>query len=237
MPINLLEGHFARARYTTRIGSKAFRASVIVAGLFMCLPTARLVARQDSAAPVPPKPIETTVCEILKSPDAFNNKLVQVRGRTLVSSEYSMIEGYGCSDAIWLAYGDGSGPPGLVATTPGQAVPGEIDSQGARVAPIRVKLVLDSNLKKFQKLLASADKANKKYRKPDPNSEDFLYGINATFIGRIDGVSPEVHAAHLKMSPNDKPDWKGFGQMGMFDAQLVVQSVEGPFKMEAEVVH
>jgi hypothetical protein len=46
--------------------------------------------------------------------------------------------------------------------------------------------------------------------------------VTATFTGRIDSVSKELHAAHLKQSPNEKHGFKGFGQMGLFDAQLVV---------------
>ncbi len=52
------------------------------------------------------------------------------------------------------------------------------------------------------------------------------YRVTATYIGRVDGVSKKVHAAHLKRSSRAPVDWKGFGHMGMFDAQIVVQSVE-----------
>ena len=59
-----------------------------------------------------------------------------------------------------------------------------------------------------------------------------FHRVTATFVGRIDAVSPEIHAAHLKRSPTDRPDYKGFGQMGLFDAQLVVQFVENDAIMD-----
>jgi hypothetical protein len=52
------------------------------------------------------------------------------------------------------------------------------------------------------------------------------YRVTATFTGRIDSVSKALHRAHLKRSRSLPVDWKGFGHMGMFDAQLVVQTVE-----------
>ncbi|HXY25425.1 MAG TPA: hypothetical protein VEI73_12290 [Candidatus Acidoferrum sp.] len=50
--------------------------------------------------------------------------------------------------------------------------------------------------------------------------------VTATFTGRIDSVSKQIHEAHLKRSPFEHNDAKGFGQMGLFDAQLVVGLVE-----------
>lgn len=52
------------------------------------------------------------------------------------------------------------------------------------------------------------------------------YRVAATFTGRVDGVSKQVHEAHRKRSSGDQIDGKGFGHMGMFDAQIVVQSIE-----------
>ncbi|MGC2421138.1 MAG: hypothetical protein WA405_05760 [Candidatus Acidiferrales bacterium] len=235
MTINPFKGHRVRTRRTRNIGLKVSLATIALGGLLVCLSAVRLGAKQDSAAPVPAKPIETTVCEILENPAAYNNKLVRVRGRLSVDSESAVIEGYGCSHAIWFTYPDGSGPPGMIATTLGRAVPGGTNSQGVRVAPIRVNLVFDSNFRKFQKFATTAAKAqnqaDEQYEK-DQRSRMVFYGVIATFIGRIDGVSAEVHAAHLKRSPNDLADWKGFGQMGMYDAELVLQSVQGPFEID-----
>jgi hypothetical protein len=175
-----------------------------------------------------PKPIETTVCKIMENPSAFNNKLVRVRGYVSVSFEYSMLNAEGCTEVLWFAIADGSGPPGLVATVNGSGSPGGKTSKGAPVKPIPVKLVRDANYEKFEHYMMV--KAEEKpcldlLSEPTPPDCD-VDRVTATFIGRIDSVSKEIHTAHLKRSSFEHPDFKGFGQMGMFDAQFVLQSVE-----------
>jgi hypothetical protein len=183
------------------------------------------VATEESPGTVQQKPVETTVCEIAENPSAFNNKLVRVRGHVSVNFEYSTIEGDGCSDAIWFAYGDDSGPTGLVATVMGGARPGAEDADGKLIPPVRVKLIRNSNFSKFQRMMAAAVKADDLAMK-SRKDELVTHRVTATFVGRVDGVSPEIHAYHLKRSPLDKADYLGFGQTGLFDAQLVVKSVE-----------
>jgi hypothetical protein len=169
------------------------------------------------------EPVTTTVCEILEDPSAFNNKLVQVRGYVSISFEYSLLHSEECSGGIWFALADGSGPPGLRVTVPGRSTPGENDSKGVRRPPIPVRLVRDANFEKFEGYLAESAKVQPgKPCGPDCH----LYQVTATFTGRADGVSREVHAAHLKRGTFQPSDGKGFGQMGLFDAQLVVQSVK-----------
>jgi len=181
---------------------------------------------KESGATVPRKPVDTTICEILKRPYAFNDKLVRVRGSVSVSSEYSTIDDGTCSDkdGIWFAWGDGSSPPGLVATIAGGAYPGAEDAEGRIVPPFEVRLVRDSNFRKFDRLLRAAVKADERDAKSE-SGEYVFHQVTATFIGRIDGVSPEIHAFHLKRT--NKFDYLDFGQGGQFDAQLVVKSVEG----------
>jgi hypothetical protein len=183
------------------------------------------VATEESPVTVHQKPVETTVCEISENPSAFNNKLVRVRGHVSVNFEYSTIEGDRCSDGIWFAYGDDSGPPGLVATVLGRARPGTEDADGKLIPPVGVKLIRDSNFNKFQRMMAAAVKADHLAEKSRKH-ELAIHRVTATFVGRVDGVSPEIHAFHVKRSPMDKADYLGFGQMGLFDAQLVVKSVE-----------
>ena len=43
------------------------------------------VSAQNSSKTIRLKPLETTVCEILRNPSGFNNKLVRVRGLVSVS--------------------------------------------------------------------------------------------------------------------------------------------------------
>ena len=91
-----------------------------------------------------------------------------------------------------------------------------------------MKLVRDANFEKFERYMSVKEAAKPCIDDPTkPTSPDCgVYRITATFTGRIDSVSKEVHADHLKRSPSAKPDFKGFGLMGSFDAQLVVESVE-----------
>jgi hypothetical protein len=112
--------------------------------------TALSAYAQKDSKNIQPKPIETSVCEIMKDPSAFNNKLVKVRGHAEVSFEYSFLEDDGCSDALWFALGDGSGPPGLVAIVNGEGKPGGKNSKGVTVKPIPVRLIRDANFEKFQ---------------------------------------------------------------------------------------
>jgi hypothetical protein len=139
-----------------------------------------------------------------------------------------MLEDEGCTDGIWFALANGSGPPGLVATVNGNGRPGGKNSKGTPVAPLSVRLVRDSNFEKFERYMrikAEARPCADDPFKPTP-VDCGVDRVTATFTGRIDSVSKELHAAHLKKSPNAKLDFKGFGQMGMFDTQLVVESVE-----------
>lgn len=170
-----------------------------------------------------PSPITTTVCKILEDPSTFNNKLVRVRGYVSVSFEYSILSSESCSDGIWFALADGSGPPGLAATVNGQGSPGEKDPNGHWRDPVPVKLVRDANFEKFVSYLAESAKVQPG-RPCGPDCH--LYRVTATFTGRIDGVSKEIHTAHSGRSASQPLDFKGFGQMGLFDAQLVVQSVK-----------
>lgn len=175
---------------------------------------------------LPRKPVETSICEIAKNPWAFNNKMVRVRGHVWNNFEYSEISGDDC-ESIWFTYGGGFGPPGLAAYVAGGATPGAENEEGDRIAPIAVRLIRDSNFQKFERLMVARAKAEARFEKSHPGQYGVFYEVIATFVGRIDGVSPEIHAAHLKRSPMDRADHLGFGQMGLFDAQLVVQSVEG----------
>jgi hypothetical protein len=183
---------------------------------------------QEDFKKAKPKPIETTVCKVMENPSAFNNKLVKVRAYVSVSFEYSTLHADGCSEVLWFAIADGSGPPGLVATVNGSGRPGAKDSKGVRLKPIPVKLVRDSNYEKFERYMAV--QAERKPCIDDPAKPTpancAVDRVTATLIGRIDSVSKQIRVAHLKKSPCDHSDFRGFGHMGMFDAQFVLQSVE-----------
>jgi hypothetical protein len=169
------------------------------------------------------KPIITTVCEILEDPSSFNNKLVQLHGYLSISFEYSVLHSESCSAGIWFDLADDSEPRGLEMTVPGHAVAGEQGPDGHWKAPIPVKLIRDANFEKFEEYLTAST-----YRNPwSPCGPDcHSYQVTATFTGRIDTVSNEIHTAHLKKPPSEPSDFKGYGHMGLFDARLVVQSIK-----------
>lgn len=190
------------------------------------------VDEQESRRVAQEKPIETTVCAILEHPAAFNNKMVRIHGYVSGNFEYSDLGADGCSNAIWFASGNGGSSPDLVATVGGTAAPGAEDDEGRLILPIQVKLVQDSNFRRFQKLMKARASADKQSESKDPDNPVF-HRVTAKFVGRIDGVSDGIHSFHLKRKPMDRADYLGFGQMGLFDAQFVVQSVENDSVLEA----
>jgi len=170
------------------------------------------------------KPVNTTVCAVLENPASFNNKLVRIRGHFSGNFEYSMLSGDGCKNALWFGYGGGGGPPSLAMYVGGAARPGSEDSEGKLVLPVPVRLIRDSRLERFEKQTEAMTKAGADYEKGHPN-EYVSRCVTATFIGRIDAVSSEVHEFRKKQETQDHSDGLGFGQMGLFEAQLIVQSV------------
>lgn len=171
-------------------------------------------------------PVETTVCAVLENPAAFNNKIVRLHGHVWINFEYSRLTGDGCSGVIWFEYPGTSGPPGLVLYPGGGAMPGAVDADGKRILPVPVPLVLDSNLVRFERLLHARGKPGER-----PKSGFPFHEVSATFIGRIDGVSQEIHAFHMNPSGGDTR-FLGFGPMGFYDAQFVMSSVENDAVLE-----
>ncbi|HET7842469.1 MAG TPA: hypothetical protein VFM21_12725, partial [Terriglobia bacterium] len=209
-----------RLRVTTCL--KPITLVTTLEGLLTCVPPINEV---ESARAARQEPLETTVCAVVQNPAAFNNKLVRIRGHVSVSMEYSMLDGDGCSSSMWFTYADGSGPPELVAHIGGGAMPGAFDPEGRRILPIPLSVVRNSKLRRFEELLHRAAEADRLDVKRHPDSY-VSRSVAATFVGRIDGVSDDIHRFHLKRKETDRADYLGFGHMGLFDAQFVLQSVE-----------
>lgn len=209
-----------RVRVTTCM--KPVRLGNTQEGLLACITP---VNEEESKLAAQQKPIETTVCTILEHPSVFNNKMVRIRGYASGNFEYSELGADGCTGSLWFAYGNGGGPPDLVATVSGGARPGSEDAQGRLILPVPVKLFQDSNFQRFQKLMMARAKADERSTKNKDADSWTFYRVAATFTGRIDAVSDDIHAFHLKRKDTDRADFLGFGQMGLFDAQFVLQSV------------
>ena len=215
------------------------RPSRLIFGLLAIL-SIPLARGQQAASKQPQAPIETSVCQIVNEPSTYNNKLVKVRGYVRANFEYSILLGEEkCPDnGIWFVFADGSAPPELVATVTGKGTPGSRNSRGRVTPPIPVRLVKDSNLEELEHYWAISAKGEACAEGPPPAfpPDCTTYRVTATFIGRVDGVPKEVQAAHRKRSSQDPVDGKGFGQMGMFDAQIVIQSVEKVVAVDESVI-
>ena len=182
------------------------------------------VNRKESGRVVDQKPVNTTICAVLENPAAFNNKLVRIRGHFSGNFEYSTLGADDCDGSLWFEYGGGGGPPSLAIYVSGAARPGSQDSQGKRILPIPVNTVQDAKLKRFEKQTVAMARADADWERKHPN-QHVSHCVTATFVGRIDAVSAEIHEFRKKHSTDELSDGLGFGQMGLFEAQLVVQSV------------
>jgi hypothetical protein len=146
-----------------------------------------------------------------------------------VSFEYSLLIDEHCPEkVIWFAYGDGFGPPQVGAYVSGRRRAGGMDSDGRPTPPLPITLVRDRNFVELTRYLELSARGAACTNGPPTESipECKTYRVTATFSGRIDGVSKQLHVAHMKQSNFEKSDGKGFGHMGMFDARIVVRSVE-----------
>ncbi len=216
------------------------KTAQLILGLLSILATP-LARSQQVTDKEPQTPIETTVCRIANEPFTYNNKLVKVRGYVSSNFEYSiLLDEKTCPDnGVWFVFADGSAPPKLAATVTGKGTPGSRNSRGRVTPPIPVRLVRESNLEKLEHYWAISARGEACADGPPPPfpPDCTTYRVTATFIGRVDGVSKELHAAHLKRSSQDQVDGKGFGLMGMFDAQIVVQSVEKVVAVDESMIH
>lgn len=215
-----------RIRVTTCI--KPIRLGRTVEGILACITP---VNEHESQQTAQQNPINSTVCAILNHPAAFNNKMVRIHGYVSGNFEYSELGAEGCSGSIWFEYGNGEGPPGLVASVIGEARPGAEDAEGRLILPIPVELIEDSSFRRFERLMRARADADARSEKRNPDRY-VIHRVSATFNGRIDGVSDDVLAFHLKRKATDWADFLGFGQMGLYDAQFVLQSVENDAVLE-----
>ncbi len=176
------------------------------------------------AAPCAAQVIETSVCEVLANPAAFDGKTVRLRGRVMLQLEdFSIIEqcsGNGEAGAIWLEYGYPEPSP------TSYCCPGGWDEKGKPIfSTPRVSLVRDRNFEQLKRYLAARREGKDNYgedcdRYRPPAAECRKYEVTATLTGRLFGVIPPDQFAG------------GFGHFGMFPAKLVLRRVEDVFATE-----
>lgn len=163
--------------------------------------------------------VDTTVCDILKNPQSFNDKTVRLKGTVVAGFDQFVIQGADCGqrvDAIWLSYPEGikakAGPMAVLQMRPARNFAGT-------VAPVsRTPVQLDKNnkdFKQFDSWLAA------------PFKSDGMclgcrrYTVTATLVGRLDGVE-----AGLQREKTGKVvAINGFGNLNAYSARLVLQSV------------
>jgi len=165
--------------------------------------------------------VDTTVCEILKNPAAFNGKMVKVKGTVVAGFDQFVVKGEGCplavNNNIWLSYPEGSkakaGPAVMVQVQPARNFAGEV----ATVTRTPVQLEKGSkDFKQFENLLTTP------YTKGGMCLGCIKFEVTATLVGRLDGVAD----ATLRYDKAGKiAGFGGFGHMNAYNARLVLQSV------------
>src|SRR5208337_1830009 len=170
--------------------------------------------------------IDTTVCDILKNPSAFNGKIVRIKGIVSVGLDQFVVKGPDCGqpvNAIWLSYPEGTKakarPAAMLQLQPAQNFAGAVE------AVIRNPVSLDMNkdFKQFDSLLSTPNKGGMCLG-------CVRYQVNATLVGRLDGVKAE-----LRRDASGKiVSISGFGNLNAYSARLVLQSVSDVVPQEID---
>jgi len=172
-----------------------------------------------AAAAASAQAVDATVCDILKSPQSFDGKIVRIKGTVVAGFDQFAIRGTGCGqrvNGIWLAYPEGTkgkaGPAAVLQLQPAKNFSGDV--QIANRAPV----VLDKSkdFKQFDSLLSAQFKGNGMCLGCGKNT------VTATLVGRLDGVAdagPRRNAAGKIVALG------GFGNLNAYSARLVLQSV------------
>jgi hypothetical protein len=172
-------------------------------------------------------PVDTTVCDVVKKPQAFNGQIVRIKGTVIAGFDEFVITdstdpncGYPVN-AIWLAYPPGTkgkaGPAAMVVVQPAK------NFTGTLTPPTRAAVTLDKtgdrgkDFKQFDSLLAQ-----KHEKGADMCLGCTRYTVTATLVGRLDSVAD----ATLKRDSSGKiVGFGGFGNMNAYPARLVLESV------------
>lgn len=177
----------------------------------------------QAGAPQAGAPVDTTVCDVVKKPEAFDGKIVRIKGTVFAGFDEFAIKDAtdpNCGftvNAIWLDYPAGTkgkaGPAALLQIQPARNFTGTI-APPARAA---VTLEKSKDFKQFDSLLA---------QKHEMGAVMCLgctrYEVTATLVGRLDSVADPT----LKRDAAGKiVGFGGFGNMNAYPARLVLESV------------
>ena len=172
-----------------------------------------------STALVSAQVVDVSVCEILTNPQSFDGKIVRMKGTVTAGFEEFAIKDPSCNqsvNAIWLAYPEGTkGKAGAVAFAQVQLAR---NNPSATPNPNRAQVKLDKNkeFKQFDSLLSSP------YKVGGMCLGCARYSVAATMVGRLDGIKD---AGIVRDSQGKFVGAQGFGNMNLYRARLVLQSV------------
>ena len=171
---------------------------------------------------------DTTVCDVLKNPTAFDGKMVRIKATVAAGLDQFVLKGPGCGhyvNAIWLSYPEGSkgkaGPAALLQVQMARNFTGTVPA----VARTPVTLDKSKDFKQFDSLLST----------PHKGAAMCLgcnrYEVTATLVGRLDGVED---AGVRRDAAGKIVGVSGFGNLNGYKARLVLQSVSEVTPQEAD---
>ena len=162
--------------------------------------------------------VDTTVCDVLKDPVSFNGKIVRIKGTVVAGFDQFVIRDNSCGkklNAIWLSLPEGTkakaGPALMIQLQPAANFAGTADTDQ------RTPVTLDKNkdFKQFDSQLSATYKSFALCLGCNRNE------VSATLVGRLDGVIPEIK----RNAKGQIVSLHGFGNLNMYSARLVLQSV------------
>jgi len=151
-------------------------------------------------------PVQTNICELVKSPTTFNGRLVSIRAHVQIAFENFGLSVAECADKnidyVWLEYGNG---PKKQPTTwcCGDMVPRDA-----------LTLTQDAEFRRFHRFLTAEKKAKGCYN-------CYLYHVTATINGRFDAVETQPCPGDAK----SRCCSGGFGHFGMACGRIVIRDV------------
>jgi hypothetical protein len=162
--------------------------------------------------------VDAAICDILKSPQSFNGKIVRIKGTVSAGFDEFVVRGPGCGqnvNAIWLSYPEGTkgnaGPAAMLQMQPARNFAGTFTS----VERTPVSLERNKDFEQFDSLLSTP------YQGKGMCLGCIRYMVNATLVGRLDGVM-----AGLRRGNGGKIiEISGYGNLNAYSARLVLQSV------------